>query len=109
MRLLHTADWHLGRSLHGASLLEDQAHLLRELVRLAADARPDAVLIAGDVYDRAVPPAGGVELRDGVLCRLVLALRLPRVLIAGTHDSPPRLAFAARLLEQSRLVVAGEA
>jgi exonuclease SbcD len=109
MRLLHTADWHLGRSLHGASLLEDQRHLLGELVRLAAETRPDAVLVAGDVFDRAVPPAEAVELLDEVLCRLVLDLRLPTVLIAGNHDSPARLAFGARLLEQARLAIAGEA
>ena len=109
MRLLHTADWHLGRGLHGASLLEDQAHLLDELVRLARDARPDLVIVAGDVFDRAVPPAEAVELLDDTLCRLVLDLRLPTVLIAGNHDSPTRLAFGARLMEQSRLAVAGEA
>ena len=109
MRLLHTADWHLGRGLHGASLLEDQAHLLDELVRLARDARPDLVIVAGDVFDRAVPPAEAVELLDDTLCRLVLDLRLPTVLIAGNHDSPTRLAFGARLMEQSRLAVLGEA
>ena len=109
MRLLHTADWHLGRSLHGASLLEEQRHMLDEFVRLARDARPDVVLVAGDVFDRSVPPADAVELLDETLCRLVLDLRLPTVLIAGNHDSPIRLAFGARLLEQSRLAVAGEA
>jgi exonuclease SbcD len=109
MRLLHTADWHLGRSLHGASLLEDQRHLLGELVRFAGEAKPDVVLVAGDVFDRAVPPAEAVDLLDEVLCRLVLDLRLPTVLIAGNHDSPSRLAFGARLLEQSRLAIAGEA
>lgn len=109
MRILHTADWHLGRSLHGASLLDDQAHMLDELVRYAADARPDAVIVAGDVFDRAVPPGEAVELLDEVLCRLVLDLRLPTVLIAGNHDSPARLAFGARLMEQSRLAVAGGA
>jgi DNA repair protein SbcD/Mre11 len=109
MRLLHTADWHLGRSLHGAPLLEDQAHVLDEFVRLAAEVRPDLVVIAGDVFDRAVPPPDAVELLDEVLCRLVLDLKLPTALIAGNHDSPIRLAFGARLLEQSRLAVAGEA
>lgn len=109
MRILHTADWHLGRSLHGASLLDDQAQLLDELVRLAGELKPDAVVIAGDVFDRSVPPSDSVELLDGVLCRLVLDLKLPTALIAGNHDSPIRLAFGARLLEQSRLGIAGEA
>ncbi|NLF54109.1 MAG: exonuclease sbcCD subunit D, partial [Thauera phenolivorans] len=55
MRFLHTSDWHLGRVYHGVSLLEDQAAVLRDFVRLAAARRPDAVLVAGDIYDRSVP------------------------------------------------------
>lgn len=67
MRLLHTADWHLGR-INAHSLIEDQAHLLREFVALARETRPDAVLIAGDVYDRAVPPADAVALLERDAC-----------------------------------------
>ena len=62
MRLLHTADWHLGRMLHGAALIDDQAHVLDQLVELARDARVDAVLVAGDVYDRAVPQPEAVAV-----------------------------------------------
>ena len=87
MRFLHTADWHLGRVLHGTNLIEDQAYLLDRLVELAREEKPDAVLIAGDVYDRSVPPAMAVDLLDSVLCRLVSDLRLKVVLIAGNHDS----------------------
>ena len=108
MRFLHTADWHLGRLLHGVSLIEDQAHALDELVALARDCRPDAVLISGDVYDRAVPPTEAVALLDDTLCRLLLDLRLPVVVIAGNHDSPYRLGFAARLLSAVGLHVIGE-
>lgn len=107
MRLLHTADWHLGRQLHGHALLDDQAHALDQLVQAAAELRPDAVLVAGDIYDRAVPPHEAVELLDEVLARLVQDLRLPTLLIAGNHDSPARLAFGARLMRGSGLVVAG--
>jgi exonuclease SbcD len=105
MRILHTADWHLGRTLGGASLLEDQAHLLDELVRLAADAAPDLVIVAGDLFDRAVPPVEAVELLDEVLCRLVIGLGRRVVAIAGNHDSPKRLAFGARLLAERGLTV----
>lgn len=105
MRLLHTADWHLGRFLHGASLVEDQAQVLGQIVALARDARIDAVLISGDVYDRAVPPPEAVELLDDVLSRLVVGLRVPVVLIAGNHDSPGRLGFAARVLRGQGLYV----
>ena len=96
MRFLHTADWHLGRVHHGVSLLEDQAHVLAEFVRIAADSRPDAILLAGDVYDRSVPPAEAVRLLDLVLEQLVLELGIPVVMIAGNHDGPDRIAFGSR-------------
>lgn len=107
MKLLHTADWHLGRSLFGMPLLDDQRHLLLELVRVAAEERVDAVIVAGDIYDRAVPPAEAVELLDEILNRLVLDLRIQTILIAGNHDSPARLGFAGKLLRSSGLHVFG--
>jgi exonuclease SbcD len=107
MRFIHTADWHLGRLFHGASLVDDQAHLLAQLVDLARDAKPDVVLVAGDVYDRAVPPPDAVQVLDDVLSRLVLDLAVPVVLIAGNHDSPGRLNFGSRLLAGRRLYVSG--
>ncbi len=107
MRLLHTADWHLGRVFYGASLIEDQAHALEEFCALAADLRPDAIVIAGDVYDRSLPPAEAVALLDETLTRLVTGVRVPVVVIAGNHDSPARLAFGSRLLARGGLHVAG--
>ncbi|ANQ83290.1 exonuclease SbcD [Azoarcus olearius] len=107
MRFLHTADWHLGRVYHGVSLLEDQAHVLRDFVRLAGETRPDAILIAGDVYDRSVPPADAVRLLDETLTELVVGLAIPVVLIAGNHDGPDRLAFGASLLGRAGLTVRG--
>ena len=107
MRFLHSADWHLGRVHHGVSLLEDQAHLLRQFVRLAAELRPDAILLAGDIYDRSVPPAEAVRLLDLVLTELVQGLRIPVVMIAGNHDGPDRLAFGASLLGGAGLSVRG--
>lgn len=107
MRFLHTADWHLGRVLHGTNLIEDQAYLLDRFVELAREEKPDAVLISGDVYDRSVPPATAVDLLDSVLCRLVGDLGLRVVLIAGNHDSAERLAFGSRLLRDKGLHIAG--
>jgi exonuclease SbcD len=98
LRLLHTADWHLGRVFHGRSLLEDQAAVLDDLVRMVRDERPDAVLVAGDIYDRSVPPADAVRLLDDTLTRLVVGLRTPVFVIAGNHDGPDRLSFGARLM-----------
>jgi exonuclease SbcD len=109
VRFLHTSDWHLGRSFFGTSLLEDQAHVLDRLVTLASESRLDAVLIAGDVYDRSVPPADAVALLDDTLVRLVVECGIPVVLIAGNHDSGDRLGFASRLLTGRGLHVAGTA
>ena len=107
MRFLHSADWHLGRVHHGVSLLEDQAHVLQQFVRIAADTRPDAILLAGDIYDRSVPPAEAVRLLDLVLSELILELKIPVVMIAGNHDGPDRLAFGSGLLQRAGLVVRG--
>ena len=107
MRFLHSADWHLGRVYHGVSLLEDQAHVLQQFVRVAADTRPDAILLAGDLYDRSVPPAEAVRLLDLVLSELILELKIPVVMIAGNHDGPDRLAFGSGLLQRAGLTVRG--
>jgi exonuclease SbcD len=97
LRLLHTSDWHLGRALHEASLLEDQAWVLERLLDAVRTERPDLLVVAGDVFDRAVPPTEAVKLLDEVLTRLA-DLGVPAVVIAGNHDSAERLAFGARLL-----------
>lgn len=92
---------------HARSLLEDQAWVLDQLLALVRDLRPDAVLIAGDVYDRAVPPPEAVALLDDVLARIVVDAGVPVVMIAGNHDSAQRLGFGARLLTARGLHVAG--
>ncbi|MBA0051146.1 exonuclease SbcCD subunit D [Streptomyces sp. AJS327] len=90
MRLLHTSDWHLGRSFHRMSLLEAQRAVLDHLVTTVVERQVDAVLVAGDVYDRAVPPLSAVDLFDEALHRLA-ELEVPVVIISGNHDSPRRL------------------
>ena len=107
MRLLHSADWHLGRLFHGVSLIEDQAHLLEGFARLAESAQVDAILLAGDLYDRAVPPPEAVTLFDDFLARVAGDLGLPTIVIAGNHDSADRLAFGARLMSRGGLHVRG--
>ncbi len=106
LRLLHTSDWHLGRTLHEEPLLADQAWVLDRLLEALEATRPDALVIAGDVYDRAVPSADAVALLDDTLNRLV-ALGIPIIAIAGNHDSPERLSFGARLLEASGVHLRG--
>jgi exonuclease SbcD len=100
MRLLHTSDWHLGRSLHRADLRAAQSAFLDHLVDVARAEKVDAVLVAGDVYDRAVPPVDAVELCEDALLRLHDAgARI--VLISGNHDSARRLGFGSGLLEKA--------
>lgn len=106
MRLIHTADWHLGRILFGVHLTVDQAVLLDGLVDLLRDTRPHALLISGDIYDRAVPPPEAVRLLDDFLSR-VMDLSIPVVMIAGNHDSPDRLGFGSRILERQGIFVRG--
>ncbi len=98
MKLIHLSDLHLGKRLDETSMLEDQEHILLQILRIIDEEKPQAVLIAGDVYDKSVPSTEAVALFDDFLCRL--AKRQLRVLIiSGNHDSPERLAFGNRLME----------
>jgi exonuclease SbcD len=97
-RFLHTADLHLGRILHGERLLDDQVHMLNELLNLIDAQKPDALLIAGDVFDRSVPPSEAVEVLDDFLVAVCKERAVPVVLIPGNHDSADRLGFGSRLL-----------
>ncbi|WP_330237915.1 exonuclease SbcCD subunit D [Streptomyces sp. NBC_00525] len=97
MRILHTSDWHLGRSFHRVSLLDAQAAYLDHLVDTVREHEVDAVVVAGDVYDRAVPPLSAVRLFDDALHRLAGA-GVPTVMISGNHDSARRLGVGAGLI-----------
>ncbi|NUP59731.1 MAG: exonuclease SbcCD subunit D [Pseudarthrobacter sp.] len=99
MRLLHTSDWHLGRSFHGVGMLEAQRGFVDQLVAAVGRHGVDVVLIAGDVYDRALPGVDVVHLLDDALVRLTSA-GAQVVLTSGNHDSAIRLGFASRLLER---------
>ncbi len=96
MRLVHTSDWHLGRTLHGESLLEHQAAFLEWLLGQAVSHQAEAVIVAGDIYDRAVPCTDAVALLDRAL-RDFAAAHIPVVITSGNHDSAVRLGFGARL------------
>lgn len=102
MRILHTSDWHLGRTLHGVDLTDHHATFLDHLVDLVRAERVDAVLVAGDVYDRAIPPVDSVELLSETLARLTEHTHV--VVTPGNHDSAARLGFGAAMF-RDRLVV----
>ena len=108
MRFIHTADWHLGRLFHGHHLTDDQAYLLLgDFLHFVTDSKAQAVVIAGDIYDRAVPPTEAVELFDEVLARLVLDCGVQVLFVAGNHDSAQRVGFAGRLLADRGVFVRG--
>ncbi|MBE0469946.1 MAG: exonuclease SbcCD subunit D [Methyloprofundus sp.] len=102
LKLLHTADWHLGRVLHHQSLLEDQAHVLEQIIAYATEHDVDGVLVAGDIYDRSMPPAEAVRLLNQTVNRFA-ALGVPLIMISGNHDSAERLGFAAEQLQKTGL------
>ena len=91
MKFLHLSDLHIGRMLHRYSLQEEQSRMLQTLLAIAADEKPDAVLIAGDVYDRSIPPVYATQLLDGFLG--ALSKIAPVCIISGNHDQAERLAF----------------
>src|SRR3954469_20339468 len=101
MRILHTADWHLGRSFHGESLLAAQAAAVDHAVQTARAERVGAVVLAGDLYDRALPPVDAVRLADEALRRL--SELCPVVVISGNHDSAPRRGFGSGVLARAGL------
>ena len=100
MKLLHLSDLHLGKRVNEFSMLEDQAYILTKILNTIDDEKPDAVLIAGDVYDKSVPSAEAVGLFDDFLVKLAKK-QVPAFVISGNHDSPERLAFANRLIDAS--------
>ena len=99
MKFLHLGDLHIGKRLNNIPLLEDQRYILGQILDIAREEQPDAVLIAGDVYDRTLPPAEAVTLLDDFLTALA-GEKIPVFLISGNHDSAERLAFGGRLLSE---------
>lgn len=108
MRILHTSDWHLGRILHGIHLTEDQQYILKEFVQIAKESNPDVIIIAGDIYDRSVPPVEAVELLDDVFTEILIELEIPIITIAGNHDSADRINFGSKLLKEKGLYISGK-
>lgn len=100
MKLVHLSDLHLGKRVNEFSMLEDQKHILWEILRIIGREKPEGVIIAGDVYDKAVPPAEAVALLDEFLVRLA-GMRTEVFIISGNHDSAERIAFGSRLIRES--------
>ncbi len=107
MKFIHTADWHLGKLVHGVYMTEDQREVLQQFVRLVEEEKPDAIVIAGDLYDRSVPPTDAVRLLDETLFKLNIDLKTPIVAISGNHDSAERLSFGSSWYQHSQFYLNG--
>lgn len=105
MKLIHLSDIHLGKRVNEFSMLEDQAYILKKILAVVDEEKPDGVLIAGDVYDKSVPSTEAVQLFDDFLVRLA-ERKLPVFIISGNHDSPERLSFANRLIDAAGIHLA---
>jgi exonuclease SbcD len=108
MRVLHTSDWHLGRSLMMVPLIEDQRFVLNQIIEIVEKEKPHVTVVAGDLFDRINPPAEAIELMDWVMKRLVLDLHQPVILIAGNHDSAERIDCFSGLLVHAGMHVFGK-
>lgn len=108
MKFFHTADWHLGKIVQGVHMTEDQQYILQQFVKAVEDEKPDAVIIAGDLYDRPIPPTEAVQLLDDILSTIVIDLQIPVIAVAGNHDSPSRLHFANKLMQEKGFHIVGE-
>lgn len=107
MRFLHTADWHIGKIVHEQSMLADQAYILEQLIEQVEEYEVDAVLMAGDLYDRSLPPKEAVSLVNQTLSRLINELEVPVFIIAGNHDSNERIEYLSGVAEAKKLYMEG--
>lgn len=98
MKLIHLSDLHIGKRVNEFSMIEDQKYILTKILNIINDESPDAVIIAGDIYDKAVPPAEAVQIFDDFLFELT-KLKLSIFIISGNHDSPERIAFGSRIMD----------
>ena len=108
MRFLHTADWHLGRIFYGQYLTDDQAHVLEhQFFTILKEEKIDGVLLAGDVFDRAVPPIEAIELWDSIITRLAMDYKVPLFVVSGNHDGAERLEVGRSMLSRSGIHIWG--
>ncbi|HEX2958856.1 MAG TPA: exonuclease SbcCD subunit D [Chitinispirillaceae bacterium] len=107
MKIIHTADWHLGRIFFETYLTDDQAYCLDQIVTYAKSFKPDVILITGDIYDRAVPPPEAIKLLDEILHQIVSEIKCHVIIIAGNHDSPERLSFGSRIFASQGIHIFG--
>ncbi|MEG2984917.1 MAG: exonuclease SbcCD subunit D [Peptostreptococcaceae bacterium] len=107
MKIIHTSDWHIGKIVNEFSMIEDQKFILNKLIKLIEEENPQAIIIAGDIYDRSIPPVEAVELLNKTLSDLIIDKKIKVLVISGNHDGGERLSFGSEILEKQGLYIAG--
>lgn len=107
MKIIHTGDWHIGKIVNEFSMIEDQKYILNALVELIEKEKPDALVIAGDIYDRSIPPVEAVELLNDVFKKILIDNDIKILAIAGNHDSAERVSFGSEILKKQGLYISG--
>ena len=107
MRIFHMGDWHIGKLVNGFYMTEDQKYVIEQVYKAIEEKKPDVIIIAGDLYDRSIPPVQAVELLNDALRKIVKDLKTKVIAIAGNHDSNERIGFASSLLYDSGLYMVG--
>ncbi|MER2115486.1 MAG: exonuclease subunit SbcD, partial [Solibacillus isronensis] len=103
MKIFHTADWHLGKIVQGVSMTKDQQFVLEQFIEEIRKEKPDVIIIAGDLYDRSVPPIDAIQLLNKTLKEILVDEKTPILAIAGNHDSATRLNFGSEFMKASGL------
>ena len=107
MKIIHSSDWHIGKIVNEYSMIDDQKYILNKLIELIDEENADVLMIAGDIYDRSIPPVEAVELLNETLSSLVIDRNVSVLIISGNHDSGERLSFGSKILEKQGLYIAG--
>ena len=108
MKFIHTADWHLGKIVHGIHMTDNQKYMLQQFLNIVEKEKPDAIIIAGDLYDRSVPPTEAVDLLNDILFTINIDMKVPILAISGNHDSAERLSFGTSWYKHSQLHLHGK-
>ncbi len=107
MKIIHTSDWHIGKIINDFSMINDQKYILNEFIKLLDKENPDVIIIAGDIYDRSIPPIEAVELLNEILFKIIIDRKIKVLAISGNHDSAERLSFGSEILEKNGLYIVG--
>ena len=107
MKIIHTGDWHIGKIVNEFSMIDDQRYILNELIKLINFEKPDVLIIAGDIYDRSIPPVEAVDLLNEVFSKILIDNKVKIVAISGNHDSGERVSFGSKILEKEGLYIQG--